>query len=129
VVSLRRGREAYLSDERILGSSGFVEAVRREAEAGTQPAARPLPLAKLVERICAYCGVTPEALSGRGRRPAVSQARAGIAYWWVERLGQSGRKLAPVLGLHPAVVYKAARRGAAQAAVWQQYLGEAHMAT
>jgi len=129
VTSLRRGREAYLSDERILGSPAFVEAVRREVEAGTRPTARPLPLAELVERVCTRCGVPPEALAGRGRRPAVSQARAGIAYWWVERLGQSGRWLAPVLGIHPAVVYKAARRGAAHAAVWQQCLAGRYKAT
>jgi REP element-mobilizing transposase RayT len=129
VASLRRGREAYLSDERILGSPEFVEAVRREVARGSQPPARPLPLAELVRRVCESCGVAPEALTGRGRRPAVSQARAGIAYWWVERLGQSGRALAPVLGLHPAVVYKAARRGAARAAVWQERLGAASKVT
>ena len=129
VASLRRGREAYRGDERILGSGAFVEAVRREMEAGTRPAARLLPLTELVQRVCQQCGVAPEALTGRGRRPAVSHARAGIAYWWVERLGQSGRALAPVLGLHPAVVYKAARRGAANAAVWQERLGAAHKTT
>ena len=47
-----------------------------------------------------------------GGRAAIAQARAGIAYVWVDCLGQSGRALALWLGLHPAVVYKAARRGA-----------------
>jgi hypothetical protein len=37
--------------------------------------------------------------------------------------------LAPVLGIHPAVVYKAARRGAAQAGVWQQCLTDRPKAT
>ena len=32
VAELRRGRESYRSDERILGSSEFVEAILREAE-------------------------------------------------------------------------------------------------
>jgi len=45
-------------------------------------------------------------------------ARVGISYWWVERLGQSGRTLAPALVIDPAVAYKAARRGVAHAAVW-----------
>ena len=38
VAGLRRGREAYLGDERVLGSSDFVEEVR-----GTLQAADPLP--------------------------------------------------------------------------------------
>ena len=129
VASLRRGREAYLGDERILGSAEFVEAVRREVEAVHQPVARPVALAELVRRVCQHLGVLPAALLGRGRRPAISQARAGIAYSWVECLGQSGRALTPVLGLHPAVVYKAARRGALHAAAWQKLLAETSKAT
>jgi hypothetical protein len=67
-------------------------------------------------------GSPPGALYGGGRLPAVSRARAGIAYLWVERLGRPGRPLAPVLGLHPTVVYQAARRGAAQAREWEAVL-------
>jgi len=55
-------------------------------------------------------------LTGGGRRPAVSQARPGIAYPWMGRLGHPGPPLAAVLGVHPAVIYQAARRGAAAAA-------------
>ena len=33
VADLRRGREAYRSDERVLGSSAFVEALLEEADA------------------------------------------------------------------------------------------------
>lgn len=39
---------------------------------------------------------------------------------FVARLG----RLAPVLGLHPAVVYQAARRGAAQASEWEKLLAK-----
>jgi putative transposase len=129
VASLRRGREAYLGDERILGSAEFVEAVRQEVRAGQQPVARPFALAEVVRLVCRHLGVAPAALLGRGRRTAISQARAGIAYLWVECLGQSGRALAPLVGLHPAVVYKAARRGALRAAAWQQLLEGASKAT
>ncbi len=38
MAALRRGREAYQSDERILGSSDFVEHLRQTLEA--RPAAR-----------------------------------------------------------------------------------------
>jgi hypothetical protein len=36
---------------------------------------------------------------------------------------------APVLGLHPAVVYQAARRGATQAREWERLLGKIHKTT
>ncbi len=129
VARLRRGPEAYLGDERILGSAAFVEAVRQEVEAAHPPVARPFALADFVRRACQPLGVAPTVLLGRGRRPAISQARAGIAYLWIEGLGQSGRTLAPMLGLHPAVVYKAARRGALHAAAWQKLLAEVSKAT
>ena len=61
--------------------------------------------------------------------PAATRARAGIAYLWVERLGRPGRPLARVLGLHPAVVYQAARRGAAQAREWEALLEKMGKAT
>ena len=61
-------------------------------------------------------------LTGGGRRPAVSQARPGIAYPWMGRLGHPGPPLAAVLGVHPAVIYQAARRGAAAAARWDPLL-------
>ncbi|MBI2164351.1 MAG: transposase, partial [candidate division NC10 bacterium] len=129
VAALRRGREAYAGDERILGSPAFVDQLRREAESAHPARARRLALATLVGRVCAHLGIDPAALQGGGRTPAVTRARAGIAYLWVERLGRPGRPLAPVLGLHPAVVYQAARRGAAQAQEWQRLLGKFHKTT
>jgi REP element-mobilizing transposase RayT len=129
VAALRRGREAYAGDERILGRPAFVEQLRREVEPARPVPARRLALATLVERICRHVGIAPAALQGGGRTPAVTRARAGIAYLWVERLGRPGRPLAPMLGLHPAAVYQAARRGAAQAVEWQRLLRETHKTT
>jgi REP element-mobilizing transposase RayT len=129
VAALRRGREAYQADERILGGTEFVEAIRRAlAERGASHAAD-LALDTLVARVCQHVGIAPTALTGGGRRPAVSRARAGIAYLWIDVLGHPGRPLAPVLGFHPAVVYQAARRGAAQAAVWEALLRRQSKAT
>jgi len=123
LTALRRGREAYLGDARVLGSSAFVAAVQRELSPRVQRLVPACPLARLCAHICAHVGIAPAALQGGGRGPAVSRARAGIAYLWVERLGHPGRPLAPALGIHPAVVYQAARRGAAQAREWDRLLG------
>jgi REP element-mobilizing transposase RayT len=123
VAALRRGREAYLGDERVLGSSEFVARIQRTLEpAAPGPAAR-LTLEALVARVCRHVGVSPAALAGGGRRAAVQRARAGIAYLWVVVLGRPGRPLAPALGVQPAAVLKAAQRGARGAAVWREIVG------
>jgi REP element-mobilizing transposase RayT len=117
MTALRRGREAYQGDERILGSSDFVERYRR-AVAAAPPTPPRLSLAALSTRVCRHVGVPRTALAGGGRTPALSRARAGLAYLWVEFLGRSGRALALALGVHPSAIPKAARRGALTAAEW-----------
>ena len=121
-ATLRRGREAYQGDERILGSSDFVEEYRRAIAAATPGPSR-LSLDTLCTRVCRHVGVPLTALAGGGRTPALTRARAGIAYLWVDVLGRAGRALAPTLGVHPSAIPKAARRGAGAAAVWRRLLG------
>ena len=107
-AALRRDREAYLGTVRVLGSSAFVAQCQHAAAAP-----------RSVRRL----GLAPATLQGGGRSAQHTRARAGIAYLWTEGLGRPGRPLAPVLGVFPAAVYKAARRGAAEAAAWQRLLG------
>jgi len=119
VTALRRGREAYRGDERVLGSTAFVAALQRAAT--PTPAAPPAPtVATLCAHVCAAVGRTPAQLAGGGRTPPAVVARAGIAFLWVEVLGHPGRPLAPQLGVQPAAVPKAARRGAATTRQWRQ---------
>jgi putative transposase len=51
VADLRRGREAYRSDERVLGSSAFVAALLEEADAHLKGRYRQVELSKLKKRI------------------------------------------------------------------------------
>ena len=124
LTALRRGREAYLGDPRILGSGDFVAQLQRELPDRVQRLVPPCALETLCTAVCTHVGIAPAILPGGGREPAVARARAGIAYLWVARLGHPGRPLAPVLGVHPAVVYQAARRGAAQAREWDRLLAK-----
>ena len=126
VAALRRGREAYLADERILGSPGFVEQVRREAEAAlaVHNRRRTVTLHTVVDRVCATVGVAPAAVAEGGRRTAFSRAREGIAYLWIEGLGRPGRALAAALGVRPQSVYAAAARGRAARAEWDRIIGK-----
>ena len=127
--ALRREGAAVLGDVRVLGGSAFVAQYQRAVESAARPAARRLPLATLISRVCQHVGIAPAVLQGGGRTPAQTRARAGIAYLWTEVLGHPGRPLAPALAVFPAAVYKAARRGAAQAAVWQRLLSRARQET
>ena len=121
VAVLRRGREAYQGDERILGSSEFVEGYRR-AVAAAVPTRPRLSLGTIITRVCRHVGVPPVALAGGGRTPSLTRARAGIAYLWVEVLGRPGRAVASTLGVHSSAIPKAARRGARAATEWRRLL-------
>jgi hypothetical protein len=88
---------------------------------GSPPSTR-FPLERLIAGVCQSVGLTPTQLAGGGRNPAAVDARAGIAYLWVEVLGRAGRPLAPLLGVRPAAIPKAAQRGAATAPRWRTLL-------
>lgn len=128
VQALRRGREAYAADERVLGGRDFVEALRQEAERAERHRARlqarTPDLATLLRQVAATAQVPPAALTGGGRSRSVARARDGLAYLWVEVLGRSGRTLARELALHPVSVYRAARRGRAHRAAWDRLVSQ-----
>jgi hypothetical protein len=107
-----------------LGSSAFVEALQQQAAAPAGAAPRAPTLGGLLARVCAAVALAPAQLAGGGRGRAAVVARAGIAYLWVEVLGRPGRPLAAHLGVQPAAIPKAARRGAATADQWRRLLDE-----
>ena len=124
VQALRRGREAYAADERVLGGPEFVDALRAEAERTERQRARlqarTPDLATLLRQVAAAAQVSPTALTGGGRSRPLARVRDGLAYLWVEVLGRSGRPLARALALPPVSVYRAARRGRDHRAEWDR---------
>ncbi len=110
VVELRRGREKYRSDERVLGSSKFIEEMLKEAEKKEGGKNRKVSLNILIERICTEKGISHEAMTGGGRNRDVARARAALAYTWVGYLGRSGYELGRVLGVSPQSLYGASGR-------------------
>ena len=127
VATLRRGREAYAADERVLGGADFVEELRAEVtQAARQRAtlqARLPDLETLCARIARAAHLPTPALLGGGRARSVVGARDALAYVWVEVLGRSGRALAEALNVQPMSVYRAARRGRARRADWEAAVG------
>ncbi|MEI8190567.1 MAG: hypothetical protein WCI75_12720, partial [candidate division NC10 bacterium] len=90
VAALRRGREAYCGDERILGSPDFVEVMRQAVQRAEPGRARRMSLPALVARICRATGISPAALQQGIRRASVARAREGIAYLAIEGYGYPG---------------------------------------
>jgi REP element-mobilizing transposase RayT len=122
VAALRRGREAYRGDERILGSSEFVEQLQQEVAAAPPVRGPRLTLEALTARVCRHLGLGPAGLASGGRHRVVARARAGIAYLWVEYGGHPARPLAPVFGVSPQAVYQAVARGRGDRARWERLL-------
>jgi putative transposase len=123
VAQLRRGREAYGGDERILGSTEFVEAMRQAVQRVEPGRAPRMSLSALAARVCRATGVAPAALRQGNRRVAVARARAGLAYLAIEGYGYPAVALREVLGVSAPSVVKAAQRGRAGRAQWDPYLG------
>jgi REP element-mobilizing transposase RayT len=126
VGALRRGREAFTTDERVLGSGDFVEALYRQVEqqeAQRRALRRRVPdLSALIARVAKASQILPEALSGGGRSRAITHARDGLAYLWVEVLGASGRELARTLQIQPFSVCRAVQRGRKRREIWWKAL-------
>lgn len=72
VQEIRRGRERYTTDERILGSSTFVEQVKRKVEqhGGQQSLGRYQTLSAeiLLDYVCRALGVKRDGELGTGRQ-------------------------------------------------------------
>jgi hypothetical protein len=72
VRALRRGREAYAADERILGGSDFVERIRQETESARPPRRQAVALPALIAAVGRAAGPrgAPPGRSGRRRSGA-----------------------------------------------------------
>ncbi|MBK8574999.1 MAG: transposase [Elusimicrobia bacterium] len=127
VLKMKRGRENYLGDERILGGSDFVgdlvQDVARREEKKTH-LLKQWKVGELSEGVCRHIHVSLESLAGGGRNREVVRAREGICYLWIKHLNQNGRDLCRDTGMKPTLVYQAARRGVPHAKEWEDFLNK-----
>jgi hypothetical protein len=110
VMELRRGREQYRGDERVLGTSSFIEGLLKEVETQDEKRNKGVSLDTLMGRIAKEMGISRESMVGGGRSRRVAGARAALGYAWVRYLGRSGQELAKVLGVSPQSIYAASNR-------------------
>ncbi len=106
----RAGRGARAFDERILGSSAFVQRVWREADARGRRAARRTDddLTDLINRAAELFGVTPAELCGPGRRRPLVAARRWVSWVAVRQWGLGPTAVARVLGVSRQTVLRGA---------------------
>ena len=114
VVSARRRGQVEESDERILGSGDFVNAILKETE---EKARRQLKvrrtdktLTKIIEEECQKGRTSGDELRGGSRRRKVTTVRARIAKRGVEELGLSMAEIARHVGVTTSSIVKAVAR-------------------
>jgi chromosomal replication initiation ATPase DnaA len=116
----RAVREAYrqgtrlVSDERILGSSEFVETVLKSAgdayERRTRMRSAGIDLDTLIDCACHHLGIAEKELSRPGRMRAIARARALIGYIAVTELAIPASEVARRMNVDRSSICRAIQR-------------------
>jgi putative transposase len=129
IKALRSKSSRVMGDERILGSSDFVEAVLKYAdeayETRTFAIAKGVDLNYILSTVSDYFGIEREYIKGTGKQPKVSLARAIVCLLAVDKLKLSSREVARRLGLTPSAVSKAlvrAKYDTQSEAIWKEIM-------
>jgi putative transposase len=114
LAALRRGREGWTFDERVLGSGPFVEHLLHSLSPPPAPsrAAAVAAFPAVIAACATRWGVTPAEVCGGSRRRVVAQARAAASYMGVTEVGLPIAHVARALGVSPPVVRTGLVRGA-----------------
>jgi len=112
---MRSAGMRVVSDERILGSSDFVDSVLSKAnekyDKMTLAKARGINLEVLTRGIADYMEIDEGLMRTRSKQRAVSRGRAILCHLAIDRLGIIGADIARELSLSPSAVSKLADRG------------------
>jgi putative transposase len=111
VLSMRRKKQREETDERILGSGDFVNAILKEAE---EKELRQLKIKRsgrtldtIIREECKKSGVSLAELKRGNRRRRVSEMRLTIARRGREELGLSGAEIARAVGVNTSSINRA----------------------
>ena len=110
VISLRKSKDKFFCDERILGQDDFVERVFSEADNRMKGQLsineRKLKAIKRILEICKQEGLNVEELKGGSRRGRLSNVRAKLAKDLVEDYGLTLAETARQLGVSTSAISK-----------------------
>jgi REP element-mobilizing transposase RayT len=115
VQSMRKAGVLLKSDERILGSSDFVNDVLAGAQEALEKKyalkALGVEFAHIVEAVSELMSVSPQDLIGPRKERVIVKARILICYWAVTELGMSMTEIGKQLGISVSTVSVAAKKG------------------
>ncbi len=115
VFRLKKAKERWQGDERILGDGDFVSQALKTAEEDLERREllkqKGWNLEKVAARVCALLKIEKTGLLQRSRLNNISKGRELLIYWGSKELGISGSKLAIYLGISSAAVSKKIRLG------------------
>lgn len=115
IQKLKRAKEYWRGDERILGDGAFVDQILEQAEEQYEKRSAlkraGWDLRRLVRHVCALTNVTPAELKQKGRANQISRAKALFAYWGREELGIKAIDLARYLNVSQPAISMNSRRG------------------
>jgi REP-associated tyrosine transposase len=112
---MRSTEQRMMGDERILGSSRFVEDVLKQAdeeyESRTLAKAKGITVDFIINRVSKELDIQPVLIRSGGRQRNLSRARSIVCWLCINNLKESGRDMARCLGVSPSAVSKALQRG------------------
>jgi len=115
LMALRSEHTRVKGDERILGSSEFVQDVLQKAdeqlERRTLLRTKRIDLQKLLSEVSSHYRINPEDLKMKSKSPPIVRARSVYCYLAVRELDFSGASVARKLNISASAVSKAVVRG------------------
>jgi hypothetical protein len=104
-----------MSDERILGDSGFVDSVISQSEEHYERRHRlrrqGYDLGRVVEKVSQILGIGPSDIFSKGRQEKKVKARSLLCFWAARDLGMSHTALAKALEMSLAGIGFSVERG------------------
>ena len=120
VRSMRKLREHVKSDERILGSSDFVQSVLSEQseqlEVRYRLQSQGYDFCYALARVAQISGLETDQVLKAGKQPARVFARSLLCYWAIRSLGMTAVAVSKLLGISQSAATRAAYRGEAMSA-------------
>lgn len=115
VFRLRKSKERWQGDERILGDGDFVGQtlkVSEEKMIHSEKLKRDgWDIEKLVKRVCEIMLINKEDILRRSKNSSISKARNLFVYWGNSELGMSGSEIGKYLGLTRSAVSQSIKLG------------------
>lgn len=115
LVNMKRKKDYWRGDERILGDNSFVNRILNEAEEKLAQRDKLIregwDINRVAKKACEVLNIELKSIKKRSKNNSISQARALICYWASQEIGISGRDIASFLGISNPAVSKNIIRG------------------